>query len=220
MLDLDSLDFRRGGGLVTVVAQDVNTGQLLMVAHADREALDYTLATGEMHYHSRRRGLWHKGATSGNRQRVVSLTADCDGDAVLALVEQTGAACHNGTRSCFVIGEARDDWSSGPPSSEGAGVLAELDATVAARADAGSTVAHSSYTVRLLADRNLRLKKLGEEAAELVTACADGDRERAAEEAADLFYHSLVALRAVGATLGDVERVLQRRAHASSPRRG
>jgi phosphoribosyl-ATP pyrophosphohydrolase/phosphoribosyl-AMP cyclohydrolase len=220
MLDLDTLDFRRGGGLVTVVTQDVHTGQLLMVAHADREALEYTLATGEMHYHSRRRGLWHKGATSGNRQRMVSLTADCDGDAVLALVEQSGPACHNGTRSCFVVGDAPEGWKPGLPTGGGDGMLTELDATIATRARAGSSVAHSSYTARLLADRNLRLKKLGEEAAELVTACADGDRERATEEAADLLYHALVALRALGASLGDVEHVLRRRADAGSPRRG
>ena len=84
MLDLDALDFAKGNGLVTVVAQDARTGAVLMLAHADREALERTLATGEMHYRSRTRGLWHKGATSGNVQRVVSLAADCDGDAVRA----------------------------------------------------------------------------------------------------------------------------------------
>jgi phosphoribosyl-ATP pyrophosphohydrolase/phosphoribosyl-AMP cyclohydrolase len=212
MLDLDALDFRRGGGLVTVVTQDSHTGQLLMVAHADREALEYTLATGEMHYHSRRRGLWHKGATSGNRQRVVSLTADCDGDAVLALVEQNGAACHNGTRSCFVARDTPEYLLPAPSTRDDDATLAKLDATIAARAQTGGSAARPSYTARLLADRNLRLKKLGEEAAELVTACADGDRERATEEAADLLYHALVALRAVGGSLGDVERVLRQRA--------
>jgi phosphoribosyl-ATP pyrophosphohydrolase/phosphoribosyl-AMP cyclohydrolase len=94
-----------------------------------------------------------------------------------------------------------------------------LDDTVRRRA-AAAVEPESSYTRRLLADRNLRLKKLGEEAAELVTACADGDRERATEEAADLLYHALVALRALGASLGDVEHVLRRRADAGSPRRG
>lgn len=213
MLDLDALDFSRGGGLVTVATQDAHTGQLLMVAHADREALEHTLATGEMHYHSRRRGLWHKGATSGNRQRVVSLTADCDGDAVLAIVAPMGPACHNGTRSCFVVSDGESAWTSASsPRDGGDDALSELDATIAARAEAGSSAPGSSYTARLLADRNLRLKKLGEEAAELVTACADDDRERAVEEAADLLYHALVALRAVGGTLGDVERVLARRA--------
>ena len=207
MIDVEALDFSRGNGLVTVVTQDAATGQLLMVAHADREALEHTIATGEMHYHSRRRGLWHKGATSGNRQRVVSLTADCDGDAVLALVTPLGPACHNGTWSCFATAE--------PPAAVD-NVLSKLDATIAARAETISRDGQPSYTVRLLRDRNLRLKKLGEEAAELVTACADDDLERATEEVADLVYHALVALHAVGGSLGDVERVLEQRSAGSS----
>jgi phosphoribosyl-ATP pyrophosphohydrolase/phosphoribosyl-AMP cyclohydrolase len=200
MLDIDSLNFDKGGGLVTVVTQDARTGAVLMVAHADREALERTLASGEMHYRSRTRGLWHKGATSGNVQRVVSLAADCDGDAVLARVAPAGPACHTGAVSCFGGGAL------------GADALAELDATIAARA---STVdgpeERPSYTQRLLADRNLRLKKLGEEAAELVLACADHDTPRAAEEAADLVYHTLVALRALDLSLDDVRRVLAER---------
>ncbi|MEP7382831.1 MAG: phosphoribosyl-AMP cyclohydrolase, partial [Gemmatimonadota bacterium] len=101
MLDIDRLDFSKGDGFVTVVCQDAATHAVLMVARADREALRLTLVTGEMHYHSRSRGLWHKGATSGNVQRVVSLHADCDGDAVLALVAPAGPACHTGAVSCF-----------------------------------------------------------------------------------------------------------------------
>lgn len=198
MLDIDTLDFIKGNGLVTVVAQDSATGALLMVAHADREALERTLATGEMHYRSRTRGLWHKGATSGNVQRVVSLTADCDGDAILARVVPAGPACHTGTQSCFGD-EALD-----------ADALDVLDSTIANRAASGDTT-EKSYTRRLLADRNLRLKKIGEEAAELVTACADGDLERACEESADVIYHSLVALRALGGSLADVQAVLARR---------
>ena len=194
MLDLNQLDFSKSGGLVTVVTQDSLTGVLLMVAHADRPALEHTIATGEMHYHSRTRGLWHKGATSGNVQRVVSLSADCDGDAVLARVVSSGPACHTGARSCFGDDALRPD------------ALASVDAVIAERALVAQATA--SYTRRLLDDRNLRLKKIGEEAAELVTACADGDIERAREETADLVYHALVALRAVGGTLADVERVL------------
>ena len=98
---LPDLDFSKQGGLVTVVTQDAHTGAVLMVAQADREALERTIATGEMHYHSRTRGLWHKGATSGNVQRLVSLTPDCDGDSVLARVTPAGPACHTGAPTCF-----------------------------------------------------------------------------------------------------------------------
>lgn len=200
-LDLSRLDFDKGGGMVSVVVQDASTGAVLMTAFADREALERTMETGEMHFRSRSRGLWHKGATSGNTQRVVSLEADCDGDAVLARVTPAGPACHTGTMSCF------------PATSGSAHALARLDAVIQARMteETLTTDGRESYTRRLVADRNLRLKKLGEECAELVTACADNDRERATQEAADLFYHTLVALRAVGATLADVTRVLDSR---------
>jgi phosphoribosyl-ATP pyrophosphohydrolase/phosphoribosyl-AMP cyclohydrolase len=201
MLDLDALNFDKGQGTVTVIAQDAATGVVLMVAAADREALARTLATGEMHYRSRTRGLWHKGATSGNVQRVVSLSADCDGDAVLARVTPAGPACHTGSVSCF------------GPAALAPDALAVLDATIASRSAVPAREGEApSYTRRLLTDRNLRLKKLGEEAAELVTACADGDVARAREEAADLLYHALVALRAVGGTLGEVRQVLAARA--------
>ncbi len=217
MLDLRQLNFDKGNGLVTVVAQDAATGRVLMVAHADRDALERTLATGEMHYRSRTRGLWHKGATSGNVQRVVALAPDCDGDAVLARVTPAGPACHTGAVSCFEQdGPAQDGRAQDAVPPAAADPLSALDATIAARAgapaDSGTGGGKPSYTQRLLADRNLRLKKLGEEAAELVTACADADRERAAEEGADLVYHTLVALRAVGVSLDDVRRVLANRA--------
>jgi phosphoribosyl-ATP pyrophosphohydrolase/phosphoribosyl-AMP cyclohydrolase len=199
MLDLDALNFEKGQGLVTVVAQDARTGAVLMVAHADRDALARSIDTGEMHYRSRTRGLWHKGATSGNTQRVVSLSADCDGDAVLARVLPAGPACHTGAVSCFGINALHAD------------ALSTLDATVQARQQSAASEV-TSYTRRLLTDRNLRLKTLGEEAAELVTACADADASRAAEEAADLVYHAIVALHAVGASLDDVRAVLAARA--------
>ena len=205
MLDLDALDFSKSAGLVTVVTQDARTGTVLMVAHANREALDRTIASGEMHYHSRTRGLWHKGATSGNVQRVISLDADCDGDAVLARVVPSGPACHTGSPSCF------------GPIALGADALSVLDAIIAERATL--TAPSTSYTRRLLDDRNLRLKKLGEEAAELVTACADADTHRATEETADLIYHALVALRAAGGTLADVQAVLTTR-HAKGQEAG
>ena len=208
MLDLDTLDFSKGAGFVTVVAQDARTGTVLMVAHANRVALERTLATGEMHYHSRTRGLWHKGATSGNVQQIVSLAADCDGDAVLARVVPRGPACHTGSVSCF------------GSSALGSDAVSALDAVITARMTAGQS--SGSYTWRLLNDRNLRLKKLGEESAELVTACADADTERATEEAADLIYHALVALRATGGSLAGVQAVLTTRSAegAGLPRTG
>jgi phosphoribosyl-ATP pyrophosphohydrolase/phosphoribosyl-AMP cyclohydrolase len=198
--DASSLDFTKGNGLVTVVAQDATTGRVLMVAHADRDALDKTLDTGEMHYTSRTRGLWHKGATSGNTQKVVSLSADCDRDAVVARVIPAGPACHTGTTSCF--------------ENEGWDIMSDLDQTIALRAK--SPRDDACYTLKLLSDRNLRLKKLGEEATELAVACADGDAERATEEAADLIYHALAALRSIGVGFADVERVLASR-HAAGP---
>jgi phosphoribosyl-ATP pyrophosphohydrolase/phosphoribosyl-AMP cyclohydrolase len=201
MIDLDRLDFARGGGLVTVVAQDARSGAVLMVAHADREALERTLETGEMHYRSRTRGPWHKGATSGNVQRLVALDVDCDGDAVLARVVPGGPACHTGAASCF-----------GDPA-PAADTLSNIDAVIAARALApNASVPSSSYTRQLLADRNRRLKKIGEEAAEFVAAAADADAQRAVEEGADLVYHLLVVLRALGVGLADVRRVLEERA--------
>ena len=199
MLDLDTLDFAKGNGLVTVVTQDARSGIVLMVAHADREALERTIATGEMHYRSRTRGLWHKGATSGNTQRVVSLSADCDGDAILARVAPAGPACHTGARSCF------------GQTAHGADALGTLDQTLSQRVAEQGT-AGKGYTRKLLADRNLRLKKLGEEATELAVACADGDVPRATAEAADVIYHTLVALRALGLSLDAVRAELESRA--------
>ena len=215
MIDLDQIDFQKGGGLVIVVSQDHLSGAVLMVAHANRESMERTIETGEMHYWSRTRGLWRKGSTSGNLQEVVALRYDCDGDAILARVRPRGPACHTGSASCFggladaggilemlegVIDRRAAEIESSPPDRRGS--------------DVAGVSAPQSYTARLLRDRNLRLKKIGEEAAELVTACADGDGQRACEEAADLIYHTLVALHAAGGSLRDVERVLADR-HAT-----
>ena len=225
MLDVNAIDFAKGGGTVTVIAQDAVTGAVLMVAQADREALERTIATGEMHYRSRSRGLWHKGATSGNVQRVVTLTADCDGDAVLARVVPAGPACHTGERTCFgevgqgdalaaldatIASRQRSSGGGSPPKSKGRSASSRAQHH---SSDAVTASPQPSYTLRLLADRNLRLKKLGEEAGELAVACADGNARRATEEAADLVYHVLVALHAVGVTLADVQRTLDDRAH-------
>jgi phosphoribosyl-ATP pyrophosphohydrolase/phosphoribosyl-AMP cyclohydrolase len=211
-LDLGAVRFDGDKGTVVVVTQDAASGRVLMVANADREALERTIETGEMHYRSRTRGLWRKGATSGNVQRVVSLTLDCDGDTLLARVVSAGPACHTGAVSCFDGGAAPNVWSA-------------LAATISARhatvkSESGDDVESvspehqrksRSYTRELLADRNLRLKKVGEESAELIAACADGDAARASEEAADLIYHVGVALEAIGSSLEVVAGVLQER---------
>ena len=199
-LNLDALRFDPDKGTVIVVAQDAVSGRVLMVANADREALERTLETGDMHYRSRTRGLWRKGDTSGNVQRVVSLTADCDGDTVLARVISAGPACHTGATSCF-------DDSLGTPSAWSA--LREIitmrhEEGRAARDEGRGQMNSPSYTVKLLKDRNLRLKKIGEESGELIAALADGDANRSAEEAADLVYHVAVALEGVSSSLDDV----------------
>jgi phosphoribosyl-AMP cyclohydrolase / phosphoribosyl-ATP pyrophosphohydrolase len=204
MLDLDSLDFAKSGGRVTVVTQDADTGVVLMIAHADRDALERTTRTGEMHYTSRTRGLWHKGATSGNRQRVVSLAADCDGDAVLARVRPLGPSCHTGETSCFGETALAPD------------ALSALDRTITERALHVLAPA-GGYTRRLLQDRNLRLKKIGEEAAEFITACTDGDTSRVTAEAADLIYHALVAMHAAGTGWPAVVGALAARQRHSTP---
>ena len=187
-LNLDDVKFAVDTGTVVVVAQDAASGRVLMVAHADREALALTIETREMHYRSRRRGLWRKGATSGNVQKVISLALDCDGDSVLARVIPAGPACHTGQVSCFPDSSQPSAWS----------LLAD---TIRSRRNDPD---NKGYTRALLGDRNLRLKKIGEEAAELVTACADGDAGRAAEEAADLVYHTAVALEGVDTSIDAV----------------
>lgn len=193
---LAGLDFAKGDGLIPVITQDAHTGEVLMLAYANRDALERTLADGVMWYFSRSRdALWRKGDTSGSVQSLVSLHGDCDGDTVIARVVPAGPACHTGAANCF----------------DTAPTLAALDAVILERSRAPSG---SSYTQKLLADANLRLKKLGEESIELALACEQGDRERVAEEAADLLYHALVACRAAGVGAGEVLAVLEGRARS------
>lgn len=194
---LEQLDFSKADGLVPVIAQHARTGEVLMLAFADRAALERTLRDRRMWYFSRSRGeLWLKGETSGNTQALVALHVDCDQDSVLALVEPAGPSCHTGAWTCF---GARP-------------TPARLAAIIAERARDPKP---DSYTSRLFADANLRLKKLGEEAIELALACQEGDPEKAASEAADLLYHVLVACAAAGATFDDIAGVLDRRIRSS-----
>jgi phosphoribosyl-ATP pyrophosphohydrolase/phosphoribosyl-AMP cyclohydrolase len=191
-------------GLVAAIAQDYLDGTVLMMAWMNRESLAKTLETQEAWYWSRsRQELWHKGATSGHLQKVRSLRYDCDSDALLLTIEQIGdVACHTGERSCF---HQVGDRKQAPP----AHTLSGLYATICDRRDVPS---ESSYTCKLLAGGdNKILKKIGEEAAEVVMACKDDDKTAIASEVADLFYHALVALAHHNVELRDVYRILDER---------
>ena len=180
-------------GLVPCVVQDWRTGEVLTLAYMNELALERTRETGETWFWSRSRGeLWHKGETSGNVQRVRALRFDCDADAVLALVEPAGPACHTGARTCFHNGEVD---RIAPHAA-----LPELERTVAARRDERP---ENSYTAELLADPPRIGAKVREEADEVARA-ADGESDgRVGEEAADVLYHLTVLLASRGLALAD-----------------
>jgi phosphoribosyl-AMP cyclohydrolase / phosphoribosyl-ATP pyrophosphohydrolase len=185
-------------GLVPCIVQDWNTGEVLTLAYTNAQAIARTRETGELHLWSRSRGeLWHKGASSGNTQAVRALRLDCDGDAVLALVEPAGPACHTGERSCFHRGELL------PPAPHEA--LPALARTLVERARERPA---GSYTVELLDDSARAGAKVLEEAEELTRAAREESDERVDEEAADVLYHLLVLIAARERSLSDVERVL------------
>jgi len=172
-------------GLVPCVVQDWATGEVLTLAYMNAEALRRTRQTGEVHLWSRSRGeQWHKGATSGNTQAVRALRVDCDGDALLALVEPAGPACHTGERTCFHAGEVE---RRAPHEA-----LPDLERTLAERA---ASRPEGSYTAALLADPSRIGEKVREEAEEVTRAAREESGERVAQEAADLLYHLLVLLR-------------------------
>jgi phosphoribosyl-AMP cyclohydrolase / phosphoribosyl-ATP pyrophosphohydrolase len=190
-----------GDGLVACVVQDWNSGEVLMLAYMNREALQRTRDTGELHLWSRSRAeQWHKGASSANTQAVRALRLDCDGDTLLALVEPAGPACHTGERSCFHRGELDP-----PAPSE---TLPALERTLTQRERERPT---GSYTVELLEDPARIGEKVMEEAEEVARAAREESDERVDEEAADVLYHLLVLLRSRGRSLTDAERVLDGR---------
>jgi len=182
-IDPDTLDFEKGAGLIPAIVQDADTLQVLTLAYMDRAALDETIASGEATFFSRSRGgRWRKGETSGNRQIVVSITPDCDGDALVLAVRPIGPACHLGTTSCF-----------GPEEAPGLGRIGLLERTITERAQQDPSV---SYTARLIAEGPKRLaQKVGEEGVEVALAGVAGPDEEVASEAADLIYHLLVLLQ-------------------------
>jgi phosphoribosyl-AMP cyclohydrolase / phosphoribosyl-ATP pyrophosphohydrolase len=188
-------------GLAPCVIQDWASGEVLTLAYMNQEALAKTRETGELHLFSRSRNeLWHKGATSGNTQAVKALRFDCDLDAVLALVEPAGPACHTGERTCFHNGDLEPQMPHE--------VLPGLERTIAARA---AEKPQGSYTAELLANPGRVGEKVQEEAEEVARAAREESDERVAEEAADVLYHLAVLLRSRGLTLADAEEALSAR---------
>ncbi|QDQ00064.1 bifunctional phosphoribosyl-AMP cyclohydrolase/phosphoribosyl-ATP diphosphatase HisIE [Lysinibacillus fusiformis] len=191
-------------GLVTAVVQDANTKEVLTVAYMNKESLEKTIESGETWFYSRsRQELWHKGATSGHTQKVVSIKADCDGDALVIEVLPAGPACHNGTTSCFteVLQENAKVGS--------VGIISELVKIIEKREQEMPEGAYTTY----LFDKGIDkiCKKVGEEATEVVIGAKNRDTEEVKWEAADLIYHLLVLLQEQKVSIFDVLHVLEKR---------
>ena len=185
-------------GLIPVVVQDIKNNNVLMLAYMNDEAIELTRKTGYMHYWSRsRNAIWRKGETSGNVQKCIELMTDCDGDAILARVEQTGVACHTGAYSCF---------SKDPLHQED--IIQVLWRVFDERKKSQSD---SSYTCKLLKNRNLLLKKVAEESSEVIIAAKDKSRKELIYEAGDLMYHLMVLLYDEGISMDEVYGELEGR---------
>ena len=201
-------------GFIPAVVQDAETGDVLMVAWMNAEALERTLATGLTHFWSRsRQALWQKGETSGHRQHVEAVYADCDGDTLLVLAHQDGVACHTGSRTCFLTrvdaSPAAAPGSSPSTSIAGPGILDVVERVIQSRRAAPP---EGSYVAGLLAGGDARIaQKVGEEAAEVVVAALAEGSERLVAEVADLWFHTLVLLGARGLSARHVFAELARR---------
>lgn len=198
-------------GLIPAIAQDAGTREVLMLAWMNRESLQKTLDTGMVHYYSRSRAcLWLKGETSGHFQKVVEIRRDCDSDALLILVEQTGAACHTGNRSCFyrdLAGENVPASTARPARHED--ILSELQNVIE---DRRANPKEGSYT-NYLFDKGIdkMLKKVGEESAEIIIAAKNPSESDLVGEVADMMFHVSVVLAERGLGWGDVCAELERR---------
>ena len=203
MIEVEKLAWERMDGTIPAIVQDMASGEVRMLGYMNRDALDATIASGFVTFFSRSRGaLWRKGETSGNVLSLVSIAADCDGDALLITATPNGPTCHNGTSSCF-----------GKGVSQGTGFIAELERVLADRATADPA---ASYTARLLSEGTKRIaQKVGEEGVETALAGVAGDDAEVASEAADLVYHLTLLLQARGLSWSAVIDELRRR-HADS----
>jgi phosphoribosyl-ATP pyrophosphohydrolase/phosphoribosyl-AMP cyclohydrolase len=202
-MNLEQIRFN-SDGLVPVIVQDAQSGQVLTLAWANREALAQTIATGESYFYSRSRGeLWHKGETSGNRQQIVEILADCDQDALIYRVIPTGPACHTGAQSCFFESLA------GENAANLGQILAELERTIASRLN---NPLEGSYVAKMhQAGLDRILKKIGEEAGEVIIAAKNPDPAELVWEASDLIFHLLLVLRERGLSLAQIAAELKRR---------
>ncbi|MBI5453209.1 MAG: bifunctional phosphoribosyl-AMP cyclohydrolase/phosphoribosyl-ATP diphosphatase HisIE, partial [Deltaproteobacteria bacterium] len=203
-MDLDNIKFNEQG-LVPAIAQDASTGEVLMLAYMNKEALSLTLSTGRAHYWSRsRKALWLKGDTSGNYQNVKSVLYDCDGDTILLLVEPLGPACHTGERTCFY--RSLDGKGAKPT---GPRVLTELYSIIKERKKAEPD---KSYVASLYA-RGLPkiLEKVAEESAELIEAAREKGKDDVVYEFCDLLFHSMVLLSNEGIEMDEAYTELARR---------
>ena len=190
-------------GLIAAIAQDCESGEVLMQAYMNEEALRETLRTGYAHYYSRsRKTLWKKGETSGHVQKVISAAFDCDRDCLLLQIEQTGAACHTGNRSCFFQTEIAGERA-------GAVFLGELARVVKDRKEHPAEGSYTSYLFEKGIDKIA--KKTGEEAVEVVIAAKNADGEELVGECADLLYHLTVLMEEKGISLSDVCTELKKR---------
>ncbi|MBU5239043.1 bifunctional phosphoribosyl-AMP cyclohydrolase/phosphoribosyl-ATP diphosphatase HisIE [Bacillus velezensis] len=205
MKQADELRFDEAG-LIPAIVQDAASKEVLTLAYMNRESYEKTIETKETWFYSRSRGeLWHKGATSGNTQKVKAIRYDCDQDALVVLAEPSGPACHKGSYSCFSPekADAQDRF----------GILNELESVIAKRQAEMPDGAYTTYLFREGVDKIL--KKVGEEAAEVIIAAKNRDHEELKWEAADLLYHLLVLLREQSLPLDDVLDVLAKRHSAS-----
>jgi phosphoribosyl-AMP cyclohydrolase / phosphoribosyl-ATP pyrophosphohydrolase len=204
LVSLDALDWSKGCGLLPLVAQHAHDGRVLMLGYTNREALARSLHVRQLHFWSRsKQRIWRKGETSGHVLAIVSIAADCDGDAILCQVVPIGPTCHRGTQSCFDGAGQVHPW------------LNELESLIGQRDGADPD---SSYVARLLSKpAALRAQKVGEEGVEVAIACAGDDREGVRNEAADLLFHLLVLLRGASLRWSDVVGELAARHRGRDP---
>lgn len=213
-MNIEELKFD-ASGLIPAVVQDASTREVLTVAYMSKESLEKSLETRETWFYSRsRQELWHKGGTSGNTQKIVEIKYDCDGDALVVLVEPAGPACHTGAVSCFSENLIIDEASAKTASLSDFAVMLELEKTIRERERDMPEGAYTTYLFDKGVDKIL--KKVGEEAAEVIIAAKNRDSEELKWEAADLLYHLLVLLQEQKLPLKNVLEVLNKRKKPSA----